>query len=43
MPTELTVGQAAPEITWGSVDGDVSLTELRRDGPVVVAFLRHFG
>ena len=38
------VGEQAPEVTLGRGDGsDVSLAELRKDGPVVVAFLRHFG
>ena len=38
------VGQHAPDATLGRSDGsDVTLAELWRDGPVVVAFLRHFG
>lgn len=37
------VGDAAPDVVFGGPDGDVSLHELYRDGPVVVAFLRHFG
>ena len=38
------VGDRAPDVTFGRSDGDeVSLDELWRDGPVVVAFLRHFG
>jgi len=42
MTTE--VGQPAPETTFGWSDGSqVSLAELRREGPVVLAFLRHFG
>ena len=38
------VGQPAPNVTFGRSDGaDIPLAELWRDGPVVVAFLRHFG
>jgi len=38
------IGDRAPNVTFGRSDGDeVSLDELGRDGPVVVAFLRHFG
>jgi peroxiredoxin len=41
---QLRVGERAPEATFGRSDGsEVSLAELRRDGPVVIAFLRHFG
>ncbi len=40
----LSVGQAAPEARFGRGQGDeVSLSELWREGPLVVAFLRHFG
>ncbi len=42
MTTE--VGQPAPEATFGRSDGSqVSLAEQRREGPLVLAFLRHFG
>jgi len=38
------IGQPAPNVTFGrSGGGDVALAELWREGPVVVAFLRHFG
>jgi hypothetical protein len=37
------VGEPAPDVTFGSRDGDVALSALWREGPVVVAFLRHFG
>jgi peroxiredoxin len=41
---QLQIGQQAPEVTFGKSDGgEVSLAELRRERPVVVAFLRHFG
>ncbi len=39
----LTVGSPAPEVTFGYRDGDVSLSSLWAETPVVVAFLRHFG
>ena len=39
----LKVGDAFPEITVDSVDGDVELRERWRDGPLIVAFMRHFG
>ena len=38
------IGEPAPDVTFGSSHGnEVSLAELWRSGPVVVAFLRHFG
>jgi peroxiredoxin len=38
------VGQPAPNPTFARNEGDgVTLAELWRQGPVVVAFLRHFG
>lgn len=44
MMATIDVGQQAPDMTFGRSDGpDVSLAELWREGPVVVAFLRHFG
>lgn len=40
----ITTGQPAPDATFGSSQGeDVSLADLWKAGPVVVAFLRHFG
>lgn len=41
---QITVGQRAPAVTFGRNDGsEVSLAELHRDRPLVLAFLRHFG
>ena len=37
------VGEPAPDVTFGGRDGDVSLSALWQEAPVVVAFLRHFG
>ena len=38
------IGQPAPNVTLANSEGnEVSLAELWRAGPVVVAFLRHFG
>ena len=38
------IGQPAPNVTLANSEGrEVSLAELWRSGPVVVAFLRHFG
>jgi hypothetical protein len=39
----LTVGDRFPEIVLESPDGDVQLAERWRNGPLVVAFMRHFG
>ncbi len=40
----LRVGRLAPDTALGSGDGGtVSLSNLWRDKPLVVAFLRHFG
>ena len=37
-------GQLAPDASFGSGNGDeVSLSDLWKAGPVVLAFLRHFG
>ena len=36
-------GDRFPEVVVQSVDGDVALKERWRDGPLVVAFMRHFG
>ncbi len=42
--TAIAVGEKAPDLTFGRGEGgDVSLSELWRDGPLVLAFLRHFG
>ena len=38
------IGQPAPNVTLANSEGnEVSLAELGRSRPVVVAFLRHFG
>jgi hypothetical protein len=39
----LSEGDAFPEITVESTDGPVELSERWRRGPLVVAFMRHFG
>ena len=39
----LSEGDAFPELTLESVDGPVALRERWRQGPLVVAFMRHFG
>jgi hypothetical protein len=39
----LTVGERAPEVRFGLADGETTLSELCRDRPLVVAFMRHFG
>ncbi len=36
-------GDPFPELTVESVDGPVELPERWRRGPLVVAFMRHFG
>lgn len=36
-------GDAFPDLTVDSVDGDVALHDRWRRGPLVVAFMRHFG
>ena len=41
--TELAVGDRFPEIVLESREGDVALSERWRNGPLVVAFMRHFG
>jgi peroxiredoxin len=44
MTDRLRIGQAAPDVRVYAHDGEVVQTsELWRDGPVVTAFLRHFG
>jgi hypothetical protein len=39
----LEVGDQFPEIVVESVDGPVELRERWKRGPLVVAFMRHFG
>jgi hypothetical protein len=39
----LTVGDAFPAVTLQSVDGPVDVSERWRDGPLILAFERHFG
>jgi hypothetical protein len=39
----LSEGDAFPELTLESVDGPVELRERWTRGPLVVAFMRHFG
>ncbi len=37
-------GQLAPDVTFGRGHGEeVSIADLWKAGPVVIAFLRHFG
>ncbi|MDQ3677074.1 MAG: SelL-related redox protein [Actinomycetota bacterium] len=44
LPTpQLEAGDPFPELTLESTDGAVELRERWRDGPLAVAFLRHFG
>jgi hypothetical protein len=40
---KLSVGDRFPELVLESPDGDVALEERLRNGPLVVAFMRHFG
>jgi peroxiredoxin len=40
---KLSVGDTFPDITLETREGDVSLADRWRDGPLVVAFMRHFG
>jgi hypothetical protein len=39
----LSEGDAFPDITVQSTDGPVELRERWKQGPLVVAFMRHFG
>ena len=39
----LSVGDKFPELHVESREGDVALSERWRKGPLVVAFMRHFG
>jgi peroxiredoxin len=36
-------GDQFPDLTLESRDGEVALSERLRNGPLVVAFMRHFG
>jgi hypothetical protein len=40
---QLEIGESFPALTVQSVDGPVELRERWRRGPLVVAFMRHFG
>lgn len=39
----LATGDAFPQLTVETVDGPVELSERWREGPLVLAFMRHFG
>jgi hypothetical protein len=39
----LSVGDKFPELHVESREGDVALSDRWRKGPLVVAFMRHFG
>lgn len=39
----IAVGRPAPDLVFGSSSGDLHLADLWREGPLVLAFLRHFG
>jgi hypothetical protein len=39
----LSVGDSFPDVVVDSVDGPVELRERWKQGPLVVAFMRHFG
>jgi hypothetical protein len=41
--SKLNVGDKFPELHVESREGDVALAERWRNGPLVVAFMRHFG
>jgi hypothetical protein len=40
---KLSPGDEFPNLTVASREGDVALAERWRNGPLVVAFMRHFG
>ncbi len=40
---QLAAGDQFPDLTVESPDGPVELRERWREGPLVVAFMRHFG
>jgi hypothetical protein len=35
--------ERAPEVTFASIEGPVTLEKLLTGGPIVLVFLRHFG
>jgi hypothetical protein len=39
----LSVGDQFPDLHVQSREGDVALSERWRNGPLIVAFMRHFG
>jgi hypothetical protein len=39
----LSVGDRFPDVVLESREGDVALSERWRNGPLLVAFMRHFG
>ena len=39
----LGIGDAFPDMTFETRDGQVQLGDRWRQGPLVVAFMRHFG
>ncbi|HZO61204.1 MAG TPA: hypothetical protein VFB51_16070 [Solirubrobacterales bacterium] len=41
--SKLGIGDAFPDITLEARDGQVKLSDRWRGGPLVVAFMRHFG
>ena len=43
MAPMIEVGDSFPDIRVESRAGEVSLSERWRDGPLIVAFMRHFG
>lgn len=43
MAAKLNLGEAFPELVVESVEGPVELRERWERGPLVVAFMRHFG
>jgi hypothetical protein len=43
MSVVLKQGDTFPDLHVESREGDVALSERWRDGPLVVAFMRHFG
>jgi hypothetical protein len=43
MSSMLTTGDSFPEIHLESREGDVALKDRWQRGPLVVAFMRHFG
>jgi peroxiredoxin len=41
--SQLSTGEAFPDMTLETRDGQVQLSDRWREGPLVVAFMRHFG